>query len=472
MAASQQPAFTRTIFHVDMDAFFVSVEELFDPSLKSKAVVVGGNRDERGVVSAASYEARKFGVHSAMPLRTAARMCPHAIFVNGHPERYRECSEKVYKVLGSFSPQVEMASIDEAYLDMTGTERLHGHGQQLARALRQALGPTGLLHLESVHFHGKFRRAVQARHVDELPAFQLRAVTEVGIFGERIVLPAAGVLNRLAAQNTGRAVEVEEVARARASPVLQDEVPVQQHGFHFGEEAVIAIQIAPAGLHDADSRVGEMLDGAREEIRRRDEIGIENGDEFACGGLQSFLQRAGFEALAIVAVMVFDGEPQSAIALHQRRGKWGGVVGGIVQHLDLEQLAGILDAGDLVDEPLDDVPFVEDGQLNGDRRQLREASGRLAGGLLAVLEVGADHLITMHTVDRKQGQDGEVRYQNRPVEPTQLVDAAKGVVEQAAHHAGCGRTRGQKCNGEQGGYHSAMYTIMVANRPSRNISIS
>ena len=117
---------SRTIFHVDMDAFFVSVEELFDPSLKGKAVVVGGQRDERGVVSAASYEARKFGVHSAMPLRTAAKMCPHAIFVDGHPERYRECSEKVHKVLGTFSPQVEMASIDEAYLDMTGTERLHG----------------------------------------------------------------------------------------------------------------------------------------------------------------------------------------------------------------------------------------------------------------------------------------------------------------------------------------------------------
>ena len=116
----------RIVFHVDMDAFFVSVEELFDPSLKGKPVVVGGQKDERGVVSAASYAARKFGIHSAMPLRTAAKLCPHAIFVDGHPDRYRACSEKVYEVLNSFSPQVEMVSIDEAYLDMTGTERLHG----------------------------------------------------------------------------------------------------------------------------------------------------------------------------------------------------------------------------------------------------------------------------------------------------------------------------------------------------------
>jgi DNA polymerase IV len=122
----QTSAAARTIFHVDMDAFFVSVEELFDPSLRGKAVVVGGQRNERGVVSAASYEARKFGVHSAMPLRTAAKLCPHATFVDGHPDRYRECSEKVYLVLTSFSPLVEMASIDEAYLDMTGTQRLHG----------------------------------------------------------------------------------------------------------------------------------------------------------------------------------------------------------------------------------------------------------------------------------------------------------------------------------------------------------
>jgi DNA polymerase-4 len=126
---------TKTIFHVDMDAFFVSVEELSDPSLKGKAVVVGGQRDERGVVSAASYEARKFGVHSAMPLRTAAKLCPHAIFVDGHPDRYRECSAKVYEVLNTFSPLVEMASIDEAYLDMTGTDRLHGPPLRAAHTL-------------------------------------------------------------------------------------------------------------------------------------------------------------------------------------------------------------------------------------------------------------------------------------------------------------------------------------------------
>ncbi|MBO0911872.1 MAG: DNA polymerase IV, partial [Acidobacteria bacterium] len=129
----------RTVFHVDMDAFFVSVEELFDPSLKGKPVVVGGQRDERGVVSAASYEARKFGVHSAMPLRTAARLCPQAIFVDGHPDRYRTSSEKVYAVLTAFSPQVEMVSIDEAYLDMTGTERLHGPPLGAAHKLHQQM---------------------------------------------------------------------------------------------------------------------------------------------------------------------------------------------------------------------------------------------------------------------------------------------------------------------------------------------
>ncbi|MBV9759905.1 MAG: DNA polymerase IV [Acidobacteriaceae bacterium] len=125
--------------HVDMDAFFVSVEELFDPSLKGKPVVVGGKADQRGVVAAASYAARKFGIHSAMPLRTAARLCPHATFVDGHPQRYRECSKKVFAVLQRFSPLVEMASIDEAYLDLSGTERLHGPVLRAAHVLHETV---------------------------------------------------------------------------------------------------------------------------------------------------------------------------------------------------------------------------------------------------------------------------------------------------------------------------------------------
>src|ERR1700760_2764336 len=98
----------RSYFHLDMDAFFVSVEELYDPSLKGKPVVVGGKSNERGVVSAASYAARKFGVHSAMPLRTAYKLCPQAIFVDGHRDRYRDYSQKVYDVLHGFTPLVEM----------------------------------------------------------------------------------------------------------------------------------------------------------------------------------------------------------------------------------------------------------------------------------------------------------------------------------------------------------------------------
>jgi DNA polymerase-4 len=130
---------SRLYFHLDMDAFFVSVEELFDPSLKGKPVVVGGRPNERGVVSAASYAARKFGVHSAMPLRTAYKLCPQAIFVDGHRERYIEYSHKVYEVLQRFSPRVDMASIDEAYLDLTGTERLHGTPLQAAHKLHHAV---------------------------------------------------------------------------------------------------------------------------------------------------------------------------------------------------------------------------------------------------------------------------------------------------------------------------------------------
>ena len=134
-----------SILHVDMDAFFVSVELLERPELRGKPVVVGGRPDQRGVVSAASYEARKFGIQSAMPLRTAARLCPHAVFLDGHHERYSEWSDRVASILARFSPIVEMVSIDEAYLDLTGTERLHGPPLAAADKLLRSITQTTAL---------------------------------------------------------------------------------------------------------------------------------------------------------------------------------------------------------------------------------------------------------------------------------------------------------------------------------------
>src|SRR6202789_4624111 len=113
-----------SILHVDMDAFFVSVELLARPELRGKAVVVGGQRDQPGVVTSASYEARRFGVHSAMALRTAAKLCPHAVFLDGHHELYGRWSDRVAAILAKYSPTVEMASIDKSYLYLAGPDSL------------------------------------------------------------------------------------------------------------------------------------------------------------------------------------------------------------------------------------------------------------------------------------------------------------------------------------------------------------
>jgi DNA polymerase-4 len=127
----------RWILHIDMDAFFASVEQMDDPSLRGRPVIVGGGA--RGVVASASYEARRFGVRSAMPLGEARRLCPRAVFVPGRRGRYAELSRKIAEILASFSPLVEPASIDEAYLDATGLERLFGPVEELTSKIRDAV---------------------------------------------------------------------------------------------------------------------------------------------------------------------------------------------------------------------------------------------------------------------------------------------------------------------------------------------
>src|SRR5215212_679997 len=130
----------RTILHVDLDAFFASVEQRDHPELRGKPIAVGmGGANDRGVVSAASYEARRFGVHSAMPIRTAKRLCPDCIFVPVRGAAYQAASREIMAILRRFTPLVQPISIDEAFLDVTGSRQLFGDGLTIARRIKEAV---------------------------------------------------------------------------------------------------------------------------------------------------------------------------------------------------------------------------------------------------------------------------------------------------------------------------------------------
>ena len=134
----------RWIMHADMDAFFASVEQLDNPELKGLPVIVGG-LSGRGVVSTCSYEARKFGVHSAMPMHMAKRLCPQGVFIQGRMRRYKEVSDKIMEIFHTFSPLVEQLSVDEAFLDGTGMEGLYPDVITLAKAIKgKVYAETGL----------------------------------------------------------------------------------------------------------------------------------------------------------------------------------------------------------------------------------------------------------------------------------------------------------------------------------------
>lgn len=150
MASRPQSEFPdRMVFHVDMDAFYASVEQLENPALRGKPVIVGGVDSGRGVVSSASYEARGFGVHSAMPVMQARKRCPHGIFVPGRHALYGEYSRRLMDVLSEFTPALEQVSVDEAFLDMSGTEALFGpareSGLRVKAAIVKRLGLTASL---------------------------------------------------------------------------------------------------------------------------------------------------------------------------------------------------------------------------------------------------------------------------------------------------------------------------------------
>lgn len=125
-----------TIFHLDLDTFFVSVERILEPSLEGKPVIVGGDPHGRGVVAACSYEARAYGLHSAMPIRDAFRLCPKGIYLHGHGKEYSRYSKAVKNILDRYAPVIEQASIDEFYMDFSGCEKIYGHPYLFASLLQ------------------------------------------------------------------------------------------------------------------------------------------------------------------------------------------------------------------------------------------------------------------------------------------------------------------------------------------------
>jgi len=128
---------TRHILHVDLDEFFVSVERTFDPNLKGKPVVVGGKRNSRGVVSCASYEAREYGLRAGMPLASAARLCPEAVFISGNYHQYREASKGFLDIISEFTPEIEKLGLEESYLDLTGFEPIYGPVRETALKIKE-----------------------------------------------------------------------------------------------------------------------------------------------------------------------------------------------------------------------------------------------------------------------------------------------------------------------------------------------
>jgi len=321
----------RAIIHADLDAFYASVEVLDNPSLRGKPVIVGGGPDERGVVSAASYEARAFGVHSAMPLRTAGRRCPQGVFLPGRPERYRELSERVMAIFASFTPLVEPISLDEAFLDVSASAAAFGDGETIGRRIKdRVLDEVGLVVSVGVATNKLCAKVAsdlrkpdalvvvppdgEAAFLAPLPIRRLwgvgpqaqAALADYGVttIGQLAAIPP-GTLHR----RFGRHGD-DLAARARgedASPVGTMQAPKS-----IGHEHTFNTDTADVGR--LESTLLDLAESVASRLRRHD---------LAAGSVQLKLRYEGFETLTRQAPLPHqtrDSDPlyQAAIALLNR----------------------------------------------------------------------------------------------------------------------------------------------------------
>ena len=309
-------------------------------------------------------------------------------------------------------------SLDLVARGCVGVEDL---GQNLDAGLDESLGPARLLGFEGGHLDGQLGGAFHLGQVFKLPAGHLRSVAEVGVFSERVVLPATAVGDGLTTPHAGGAVEVEVLAGAGAGAVFQHKMPVEQDGLNPGQHAVFAIEVRPAGLHHADLGLSEVMDDLHDPVRRRHEVGIEDGDELAFGDLEAGIERTSLEAVTVGAVDVDDGCPKSGVAVDDGGGNIRGFIGGVVENLDFELFARVLHGADGLDKAVDDELLVKDGQLDSDARQLSELPGRVGIVVLPVLEVLVTHGVTVNAIEGKQNHHREVGQQHAGVEDIPVV---------------------------------------------------
>lgn len=222
---------TGNIVHLDLDTFFVSVERLLDPALRARPVIVGGDPTGRGVVAGCSYEARRFGVHSAMPIRTAYRLCPQAVYLRGHYLAYAEYSRLVTQMMAQLAPVVEKSSVDEFYLDLSHCERLKGDAYTWARSIRAEVnGETQLplsFGLASNKLVAKVATTQQAKKQAEERSYQVRMGDEQSFLAPFPIraLPGIGPV---------REAELREIGFQRIGDIAK--TPTQVLERYYGKE--------------------------------------------------------------------------------------------------------------------------------------------------------------------------------------------------------------------------------------------
>src|SRR6266508_167469 len=293
---------------------------------------------------------------------------------------------------------------------------------ELEPNLQHAFGPAALLCLEGINLDRNFRRRLFVQQINEPPAHQLRAKTQVGVFCKRVVLPTAAHLNRFASPDAGRAVKVEKIPAAISRGLLHHKVAVKHDCLQTRQQSVGTVYVGPTHLRAADRSFGEEMDQLAQEIRLRHKVGVEDCNQFALRCLHAVLKRARFEAGPILSMDIRNVEPRARISLYRGARNVHRFVSRIIQYLDLQTLAGIINLRHRSHQTLDHVHLVEERQLNGNRRQF--AFRETALGFWRKLRIAPKfgyQLDAINTIDREDAEYREINDQHRPIECVQLI---------------------------------------------------